>query len=77
MDRDGNAVALTQTVNTLFGSGITVPGTGIVLNNEMDDFSAAPGKLVGSPGVTLPNRSLDRGDPALGITAECQQVAAS
>jgi gamma-glutamyltranspeptidase/glutathione hydrolase len=44
MDRDGNAVALTQTVNTLFGSGITVPGTGIVLNNEMDDFSAAPGK---------------------------------
>ncbi len=44
MDREGNAVALTQTVNTLFGSGITVPGTGIVLNNEMDDFSTAPGQ---------------------------------
>ncbi len=42
-DAGGNAVAITQTINTLFGSGITVPGTGIVLNNEMDDFSAAPG----------------------------------
>ena len=42
MDAAGNAVAITQTVNLLFGSGITVPGTGIVLNDEMDDFSAAP-----------------------------------
>ncbi len=42
MDVDGNAVSLTQTVNTLFGSGITAPGTGIVLNNEMDDFALAP-----------------------------------
>ncbi len=42
LDAEGNAVALTQTVNTLFGSGITAPGTGIVLNNEMDDFAAAP-----------------------------------
>ena len=39
VDEQGNAVSLTQTVNTLFGSLITVPGTGIVLNNEMDDFS--------------------------------------
>ena len=42
-DASGNAVALTMTINTPFGSGITVPGTGIVLNNEMDDFSKAPG----------------------------------
>jgi gamma-glutamyltranspeptidase/glutathione hydrolase len=42
LDSAGNAVAITQTVNLIFGSGITVPGTGIVLNNEMDDFSAAP-----------------------------------
>jgi gamma-glutamyltranspeptidase/glutathione hydrolase len=42
MDAEGNAVSITQTVNLLFGSGITVPGTGIVLNNEMDDFSSAP-----------------------------------
>jgi len=39
LDRNGNAVALTQSINTLFGSKITVPGTGIVLNNHMDDFS--------------------------------------
>jgi gamma-glutamyltranspeptidase / glutathione hydrolase len=43
MDADGNAVTLTQTVNTFFGSGLTAPGTGIVLNNEMDDFAIAPG----------------------------------
>jgi gamma-glutamyltranspeptidase/glutathione hydrolase len=41
-DSAGNAVAMTGTINTSFGSGITVPGTGIVLNNEMDDFAKAP-----------------------------------
>jgi len=40
-DSLGNAVAITKTINTPFGSGITVPGTGIVLNNEMDDFAVA------------------------------------
>ena len=41
-DAAGGAVALTMTINTPFGSGITVPGTGVVLNNEMDDFATAP-----------------------------------
>jgi gamma-glutamyltranspeptidase/glutathione hydrolase len=41
-DAVGNAVAITGTINTLYGSGITVPGMGIVLNNEMDDFAKAP-----------------------------------
>lgn len=42
-DSEGNVVAITQTVNTSFGSKMIVPGTGVVLNNEMDDFSIAPG----------------------------------
>jgi gamma-glutamyltranspeptidase/glutathione hydrolase len=42
-DRDGNWVALTQTVNTSFGSNVIIPGTGVVMNNEMDDFSVQPG----------------------------------
>ena len=42
IDAAGNAVAITKTINTPFGSGITVPGTGILLNNEMDDFAIAP-----------------------------------
>ena len=42
-DSAGRAVALTMTINTPFGSGITVPGTGVILNNEMDDFAIAMG----------------------------------
>ena len=42
-DSDGWWVACTATVNTTFGSGVVLPGTGIVMNNEMDDFSAQPG----------------------------------
>ena len=51
IDQYGNAIAITQTINTLFGSKITVPGTGIVLNNEMDDFSVGP-ELANSWGAT-------------------------
>lgn len=43
VDGEGNAVAVTQTINLPFGSGVVVRGTGIVLNDEMDDFSAKPG----------------------------------
>lgn len=42
-DSQGNVVAVTYTLNLNFGSGIVVPGTGILLNNEMDDFAAKPG----------------------------------
>lgn len=53
MDKDGNVVSNTYTINFSFGSGIVAEGTGILLNNEMDDFSAKPGTpnaygLVGS-----------------------------
>ena len=43
VDADRNAVSLTFTINLGFGAGIVTPGTGIVLNNQMDDFAAAPG----------------------------------
>ncbi len=43
VDRDGNAVANTTTLNDLYGSGVVVRGAGFLLNNEMDDFSAKPG----------------------------------
>ncbi|MGF1673436.1 MAG: gamma-glutamyltransferase [Rivularia sp. (in: cyanobacteria)] len=43
IDEQRNAVSLTFTVNLGFGAGIVTPGTGIVLNNEMDDFAAAAG----------------------------------
>lgn len=42
-DSKGNWVACTATINTTFGSKVVIPGTGVVLNNEMDDFSAEPG----------------------------------
>ena len=43
MDKYGNAVSNTYTLNFAYGSKIMVPGTGILLNNEMDDFSSKPG----------------------------------
>lgn len=43
MDKAGDAVAVTYTLNTNFGTGIVAQGTGILLNNQMDDFSVKPG----------------------------------
>ncbi|HXP85467.1 MAG TPA: gamma-glutamyltransferase [Bryobacteraceae bacterium] len=43
VDAEGNAVAVTYTLNDGFGSGVTVPGLGFLLNDEMDDFTAKPG----------------------------------
>ena len=43
VDEEGNAVVVTTTLNSLFGSGVTVEGAGFLLNNEMDDFSVRPG----------------------------------
>ncbi len=52
-DKEGNWVAITTTLNTSYGSKVVIPGTGILLNNQMDDFSSKPGtpnafKLVGA-----------------------------
>jgi gamma-glutamyltranspeptidase/glutathione hydrolase len=53
IDSAGNRVAATLSINFFFGSGLMIPGTGVLLNNEMDDFAAAPGvpngfRLVGA-----------------------------
>ena len=42
-DAEGNWVACTATLNTSYGSKVVIPGTGVVLNNQMDDFSVQPG----------------------------------
>ena len=44
VDADGNAVAVTTTLNGSYGSHVTVTGAGFLMNNEMDDFSAKPGE---------------------------------
>jgi gamma-glutamyltranspeptidase/glutathione hydrolase len=43
-DKDGNAVSVTTTINSAYGSKVVVGGAGFLLNNEMDDFSAKPGE---------------------------------
>lgn len=64
VDADGNAVALTTTLNAWFGSGITVPGLGFVLNDEMDDFATVPGTanmfglVQGEPNAIAPGKRM-------------------
>jgi gamma-glutamyltranspeptidase / glutathione hydrolase len=53
VDKDGNVVAVTTTVNTIFGSKMMIASLGLILNDEMDDFAVAPGipntyKLIGA-----------------------------
>ncbi len=84
-DSDGNWVALTQTINTSFGSKVIVPGTGVIMNDEMDDFAVQPGvpnafKLIGmeansvQPGkrplsCMSPTLVLKEGKPILSVGA--------
>ncbi len=64
MDKWGNAVSVTTTVNGWYGNGIVVDGAGFLLNNEMDDFSSKPGVpnmygLVGnSANAIAPNKRM-------------------
>ncbi|MEK2646588.1 gamma-glutamyltransferase [Bdellovibrio sp. BCCA] len=63
MDDKGNAVSTTQTINGWMGSGVVAPGTGVVLNNEMDDFSAQEGSsnlfgaIGGKPNAIAPRKT--------------------
>jgi gamma-glutamyltranspeptidase/glutathione hydrolase len=84
-DAEGNWVAMTQTVNTSYGCKVIVPGTGVVLNNEMDDFSIAPGQpnafgLIGAEANSVeplkrplssmsPTIVLENGQPVLTVGA--------
>lgn len=72
VDAAGNAVAVTYTLNNNYGNGITVPGLGFLLNDEMDDFAAAPGTpnmfgLVGSDANAIQpgKRPLSSMNPAI------------
>lgn len=64
IDREGNIAAVTQTINLPFGAAIVIPGTGILLNNEMDDFALAEGQgnaygLVGTaPNAPAPGKRM-------------------
>ncbi|MDP9000889.1 MAG: gamma-glutamyltransferase [Myxococcota bacterium] len=64
VDSAGNAVALTTTLNAWFGSGVTVPGAGFVLNDEMDDFASVPGAanafglVQGEPNAIAPGKRM-------------------
>ena len=69
VDADGGAVAVTYTLNFSFGSGITVPGAGFLLNNEMTDFSARPGEPDGFGLITgKANRIQPRKRPLSAMT---------
>ncbi len=62
VDAEGNAVALTTTINYLFGSCLVAKGTGVLLNDEMDDFAAQPGTankyglVTGEPNAVGPGK---------------------
>ncbi len=58
VDRHGNIVAYTKTINHFFASGITTPGTGIVLNDQMDDFDKRPGQANSIAGGKRPLSSM-------------------
>lgn len=45
MDKDGNMVAVTKSINMFFASGVVVPGTGIIVGDDMDDFDVKPGSV--------------------------------
>ena len=71
-DAEGNWVALNQTINTAFGSKVIIPGTGVLMNDEMDDFAVQPGvpnafKLVGAEAnaVAAGKRPLSSMSPTL------------
>jgi len=58
VDGNGNMVAYTKTINHFFASGITAPGTGVLLNDQMDDFDKRPGQANSIAGGKRPLSSM-------------------
>jgi gamma-glutamyltranspeptidase/glutathione hydrolase len=64
VDAQGGAVAITTTLNWFYGAGVLVPGTGFLLNNEMDDFATVPGApngyglVQGEPNSVAPGKRM-------------------
>jgi gamma-glutamyltranspeptidase/glutathione hydrolase len=64
VDANGDAVAITTTLNGWYGSGVTVPGLGFLMNNEMDDFATVPGTanmfglVQGEPNAIAPHKRM-------------------
>lgn len=82
-DSAGNWVAMTTTLNTSFGSKVVIPGTGILLNNQMDDFSAGAGQpnaygLIGAKANSIEagKRPLSSMSPTLILDSEEQPLLA-
>jgi gamma-glutamyltranspeptidase/glutathione hydrolase len=82
IDPEGNAVSLTTTINLWFGSSVTIPGLGFVLNDEMDDFAAVPGTanafglVQGEPNAVAPGkRMLSSMSPTIVLDAKGQVEA--
>src|SRR5690606_22104233 len=75
VDRDGNMVSLTQTLTLIFGSAVTVPGTGVLLNDSMNLFDPLPGKANSIASWKRPASSMAHvvavrdGVPVLGVGA--------
>ena len=83
IDAKGNAVACTETINTVFGSFVVEPEYGIVLNNEMDDFTAVPGRpnafglLQSERNAVAPRKKpLSSMTPTIAVDAEGRAVLA-
>jgi len=84
LDRDGNRAAVTITINLGFGSALMVPGTGVVLNNEMDDFSIKAGtpnafRLIGADANSIApgKRMLSSSTPTFVETPHGLMIAGS
>ena len=58
VDSEGNMVAYTKTINHFFASGITAPGTGVLLNDQMDDFDKRPDQANSIAGGKKPLSSM-------------------